>query len=211
MSKAEPQNFWSRRRAAVQAEAEADVVARQNAIEAAEAEALAAEQAEKTDAEILEDLGLKDPDLMQMGDDFSAFMSRAVPEHLRRRALRKLWVSNPVLANLDGLCDHNDDFSDAATVVPNMKTAYQVGKGMMKHVIALAEAAEAAEAKAAKAIAEPAEESAAVDAPEAEALQPDPALTAPETPQDDTVADADALPEEEPQALPRRMRFAFAS
>ena len=211
MSKAEPQNFWSRRRAAVQAEAEADVVARQNAIEAAEAEALAAEQAEKTDAEILEDLGLKDPDLMQMGDDFSAFMSRAVPEHLRRRALRKLWVSNPVLANLDGLCDHNDDFSDAATVVPNMKTAYQVGKGMMKHVIALAEAAEAAEAKAAKAIAEPAEESAAVDAPEAEALQPDPALTAPETPQDDTVADADALPEEEPKALPRRMRFAFAS
>ena len=211
MSKAEPQNFWSRRRAAVQAEAEADVVARQNAIEAAEAEALAAEQAEKTDAEILEDLGLKDPDLMQMGDDFSAFMSRAVPEHLRRRALRKLWVSNPVLANLDGLCDHNDDFSDAATVVPNMKTAYQVGKGMMKHVIALAEAAEAAEAKAAKAIAEPAEESAAVDAPEAEALQPDPALTAPETPQDDTVADAAALPEEEPQALPRRMRFAFAS
>ena len=148
---------------------------------------------------------------MQMGDDFSAFMSRAVPEHLRRRALRKLWVSNPVLANLDGLCDHNDDFSDAATVVPNMKTAYQVGKGMMKHVIALAEAAEAAEAKAAKAIAEPAEESAPVDVPEAEALQPDPALTALETPQDDTVADADALPEEEPQALPRRMRFAFAS
>jgi hypothetical protein len=208
MSKAEPQNFWSRRRAAVQAEAEAEVVARKKAIEAAEAEALAAEQAEKTDAEILEDLGLKDPDLMQMGDDFSAFMSRAVPEHLRRRALRKLWVSNPVLANLDGLCDHNDDFSDAATVVPNMKTAYQVGKGMMKHVIALAEAAEAAETKAAKALAEPAEDGVSADAPEAEALQPDPA---PETPQDDTVADADALAEEEPQALPRRMRFAFAS
>ena len=38
-----------------------------------------------------------------MGDDFSGFMARNVPDHLRRRALRKLWVSNPVLANLDGL------------------------------------------------------------------------------------------------------------
>jgi hypothetical protein len=207
MSKAEGQNFWSRRRAAVQAEAEAEIVARQKALEAAEAEALAAEQAEKTDAEILESLGLKDPDLMQMGDDFSAFMGRAVPEHLRRRALRKLWVSNPVLANLDGLCDHNDDFSDAATVVPNMKTAYQVGKGMMKHVIALAEAAEAAEKKAAEPLAV-----ASADVPEP---QEAPALTEPtidaETTEEMTMAEASAAPEEDYVAPPRRMRFAFAS
>jgi hypothetical protein len=212
MSKAEGQNFWSRRRAAVQAEAEAEIVARQKALEAAEAEALAAEQAEKTDAEILESLGLKDPDLMQMGDDFSAFMGRAVPEHLRRRALRKLWVSNPVLANLDGLCDHNDDFSDAATVVPNMKTAYQVGKGMMKHVIALAEAAEAAEKKAAEPLAV-----ASADAPEPQEAEREdaPALTEPtidaETTEEMTMAEASAAPEEDYVAPPRRMRFAFAS
>jgi hypothetical protein len=212
MSKAEGQNFWSRRRAAVQAEAEAEIVARQKALEAAEAEALAAEQAEKTDAEILESLGLKDPDLMQMGDDFSAFMGRAVPEHLRRRALRKLWVSNPVLANLDGLCDHNDDFSDAATVVPNMKTAYQVGKGMMKHVIALAEAAEAAEKKAAEPLAV-----ASADVPEPQEAEREdaPALTEPtidaETTEEMTMAEASAAPEEDYVAPPRRMRFAFAS
>jgi len=131
--------FWGRRKAAVQAEAAAEAAAARLAAEVAEAEALAAEQADKTEAEILADLGLPDPDTMAMGDDFSAFMGRAVPEYLRRRALRKLWLSNPVLANLDGLIDHGEDYTDAATVIPGMQTAYQVGKGMMSHVIALAE------------------------------------------------------------------------
>jgi len=133
--------FWGRRKAAVQAEAAAEAAAARLAAEVAETEALAAEQADKTEAEILTDLGLPDPDTMAMGDDFSAFMGRAVPEYLRRRALRKLWLSNPVLANLDGLVDHGEDYTDAATVIPGMQTAYQVGKGMMSHVIALAEQA----------------------------------------------------------------------
>ena len=97
----------------------------------------------KSDAELLAELGLPDPDSLGQGDDFAAFMGRAVPEHLRRRALRKLWVSNPVLANLDGLVDHGEDYTDAATVIPGMQTAYQVGKGMMQHVLALAEQAAA--------------------------------------------------------------------
>ncbi len=135
--------FWGRRKAAVQAEAAAEAAAARVAADAAETEALAAAQADKTEAEILADLGLPDPDTMVMGDDFAAFMGRAVPEYLRRRALRKLWLSNPVLANLDGLVDHGEDYTDAATVIPGMQTAYQVGKGMMSHVIALAEQAAA--------------------------------------------------------------------
>ncbi|MCB2134509.1 MAG: DUF3306 domain-containing protein [Rhodobacteraceae bacterium] len=135
-------DFWSRRRAAVAAEAAADRAAEDATIAAEAQQALEAEQAEKTDAELLEELGLKDPDLMVKGDDFSAFMRAAVPERLRRRALRVLWRSNPVLANLDGLLDHDDDFTDAATVTPRLKTAYQVGKGMFHHVQALAAEAE---------------------------------------------------------------------
>jgi len=133
-------DFWSRRKAGVAAEKQAEVAA-------VEAEALAEEHAvleEKSDAELLAELELPDPDTMGEGDDFSAFMSKAVPDRLRRRALRTLWRSNPVLANVDMLVDYGEDFTDAATVIENMQTAYQVGKGMLKHVEEMArQAAEA--------------------------------------------------------------------
>ena len=90
---------------------------------------------ERTDEEILADAGLKDPDLLEQGDDFSAYLKSALPDRIKKRVLRKLWVSNPVLANLDGLCDYDDDFTDAAMVVPDMKTLYQVGKGMFREVL----------------------------------------------------------------------------
>jgi hypothetical protein len=182
-------NFWSRRRAAVKAEEAAIVEAEAQRKEIDVAKAME----EKPDEVILEELGLKDPDLMQMGDDFSAFMQKAVPERLRRRALRKLWVSNPVLANLDGLVDHGEDYSDAATVIPDMKTTYQVGKGLLKHVLALAEEKVA-----------PVPEPVLMDAPEIE---------------EDLFEDAEtpvvlaAVHEDEPEdpaPAPRRhMRFAF--
>ncbi|MDT8326333.1 MAG: DUF3306 domain-containing protein [Roseovarius sp.] len=131
-------DFWSRRKAQVEAEAEAEA-------RASEAEALAArdaEQAEKTDAELLEELNLPDPDAMGPGDDFRAFMAKAVPDRLRRRALRRLWTSNPALANLDGLLDYGEDFTDKAKVLEHMQTAYQVGKGMTAHVEEMARQAE---------------------------------------------------------------------
>jgi hypothetical protein len=80
---------------------------------------------------------------MKMGDDFSAFMSKAVPDRLRRRALRRLWLANPALANLDGLLDYGEDFTDSATVIENLQTAYQVGKGMTEHVLEMVRQAEA--------------------------------------------------------------------
>ena len=77
-----------------------------------------------------------------MGDDFTVFMSKAVPDRIRRRALRTLWRSNPVLANVDMLVDYGEDFTDSAMVVENMQTAYQVGKGMLKHIQEMARQAE---------------------------------------------------------------------
>ena len=94
---------------------------------------------ERTDAEILEEHGLKDPDALQAGDDFSGFMSSAIPERLRNRALRKLWLTNPVLANVDELVDYGEDFTDAAMVVENLQTAYRVGKGFLRQEEALPE------------------------------------------------------------------------
>jgi len=131
-------DFWSRRRAAVEAEAatEARAVAE---VEVAEREAALADRDE---AELLAELDLPDPDTLGAGDDFKAFLSDAVPARLKARALRRLWLTNPVLANVDGLLDYGEDFTDAAMAVENIQTAYQVGKGMTAHVEELARQAE---------------------------------------------------------------------
>ncbi|MBV2359432.1 DUF3306 domain-containing protein [Thalassococcus sp. CAU 1522] len=131
-------DFWARRKAAVAAEARAETAAR---LETEKAEREAA-VADRSDEELLADLGLPDPDSLDAGDDFKAFLTDAVPARLRMRALRRLWRVNPVLANLDGLVDYGQDFTDSAMVVENMQTAYQVGKGMLRHVEELARQAE---------------------------------------------------------------------
>ena len=93
---------------------------------------------DRTDAEVLEELGLPDPDTLKTGDNFAAFMAKAVPARIRNRALRKLWVSDPVFANLDMLIDYGDDFTDSAMVIENLQTAYQVGRGFIDKVAELA-------------------------------------------------------------------------
>jgi hypothetical protein len=136
-----PNDFWSRRKARVEAEAAEDLR------QAEEAEQRVAQAAleEKSDAEVLEELGLPDPDDLEPGQDISAFMHKAVPEHLRKRALRQLWRLNPILANLDGLNDYDGDFTNAATDSPGVATAYRVGKGLLKHIEALEKQAAAKE------------------------------------------------------------------
>ncbi|MHA7850584.1 DUF3306 domain-containing protein [Roseovarius sp.] len=205
-------DFWSRRKAKVQAEQEAEARAALAAEEAAREQELA----EKPDAEILEELGLPDPDTLEPGADFRAFMQKAVPDRIRRRALRRLWLSNPALANLDGLIDYGEDFTDSATVLENLQTAYQVGKGMMAHVEELARQAEeksAAESDAAN-MAD------ATDAATAEEPAESAAQTYADTAQADTDQDDDPdhhgeayvwqETDPEPAAPPRRrLRFSF--
>lgn len=71
----------------------------------------------------------EDVEKLQPGDDFSKFLKAAVPEHVQRLAMRKLFRSNPVLANLDGLVDYGEDYRDLGNIAANVKTAWQVGKG----------------------------------------------------------------------------------
>lgn len=86
---------------------------------------------------------LPDPDTLDAASDFSVFMQPGVPAELRRRALRRLWKVNPIISTPDGLDDYYvvNDFSDASTVVADLKTLYRVGRGM---VTALDEAEEPA-------------------------------------------------------------------
>lgn len=191
-------DFWARRKARVAAEDAADAEAR----EAAKLAEAKASLEEKSDAEVLEELELPDPDSLQRGDDFSAFMAKNVPDHIRRWALRKLWRTNPALANLDGLLDYGEDFTDKACVIENMKTAYQVGKGMMAHVEELARQAEAkAEAEAAE------------DATETEADREPEEIAEPEEAEIEMAYHYEAAtPEEDEDFTPpprRRMQFTF--
>lgn len=195
-------DFWSRRRAAVSKETAAE----QQAQEAALVAARDAEVAEKSDDELLEELGLPEPEALGEGDDFKQFLTEAVPSRLKTRALRQLWKVNPVLANIDGLVDYGEDFTDAATVVENLQSAYQVGKGMMAHV---QELARQAEAKATEVEADSLEdEEVAWDLTDADGedveVQPEPAP--------EPVAYVPPEFEPEPEAAPlvqRRMRFTF--
>ncbi|MEO1292540.1 MAG: DUF3306 domain-containing protein, partial [Pseudomonadota bacterium] len=126
---------WSRQKSAARTgEAEAALPETGEPIEAP-TEPAAADAANgatpKTEEDLLEELGLPDPESLKAGDDFSGFMNQAVPASLRRRALRKLWLTDPTLANLDALVDYGEDFTDAATVIEGMQTLYQVGRGFL--------------------------------------------------------------------------------
>ena len=95
------------------------------------AEPDAREAPERSDAEILEAHGLADPDSLGPEDDVSGFMARTIPDRLRNRALRRLWLRDPVLANLDELVDYGEDYTDAATVVATLASAWQAGRGYL--------------------------------------------------------------------------------
>jgi len=207
-------DFWSRRKARVRAEEDAEARARA----AAELAETRAELEEKTDADVLAELELPDPDSLEPGDDFSGFMAKAVPERIRRRALRRLWLSNPTLANLDSLVDYGEDYTGSG-VAEVVRTAYQVGKGMKAHVEELARQAEA-EAGAEAAAADPAPGTTETDAPdEPGESHADDAAVAAAAPETETGPDAHpaqtawaGTDEDAPApALPRRMKFSFAS
>ena len=202
-------DFWSARRARVAEEEEA---LREVESEKAQAQ-LNEAQEEKSDEEILLEHNLPDPDNLTADDNVAGFMAKSVPERLRRRALRRFWRLNPILANVDGLVDYGENYTDAATVVENLMSTYQVGKGMLAHVEYLAELAKKKEDEAELELAE-AEESLEEETPN------DMSLTASEDEISDQVCHEDQFIT--PEAVkedniglaplkPRRMRFRFAS
>ncbi|WGW05551.1 DUF3306 domain-containing protein [Tropicibacter oceani] len=134
-------SFWDRRKAAVEAEQKAERDAEADRARQAQEAALA----ERPDEDILAELDLPLPETVTDPDQIKKYLNAALPQRLKARALRRLWTLNPVLANLDGLVDYGQDYSDAATVVENMKTSYQVGKGMLAHILDLEEKARQAD------------------------------------------------------------------
>ncbi len=73
---------------------------------------VAAEDAEAPVEEI-DPADLPDINTLDAESDFTPFMQKGVPDDIKNLALRKLWRTNPVFANLDGLNEYDEDFAAA--------------------------------------------------------------------------------------------------
>jgi hypothetical protein len=82
---------------------------------------------EGTDAVRLEDL--PDIETLTYESDFSVFMAKGVPKALRNQALKKLWRSHPVLANLDGLNDYDLDYRPSEIRALAARAAEDLARG----------------------------------------------------------------------------------
>ncbi len=63
---------------------------------------------------------LPDIESLDKDSDYTVFLKDGVPEHLRLRALRKMWRSDPVLTFIDGLDDYDEDFRKAHLVADRL-------------------------------------------------------------------------------------------
>jgi hypothetical protein len=155
---------WSRRKAEARTtleerDAAQDAVAeRAPAPETADPPAVAAPgDARARDDEAAVDLeALPDIETLTYESDFTVFMRKGVPAELRKRALQRLWRSHPTLANLDGLLEYGEDYTKIGTAQQVVRTAYQVGRGMLGQLQEPAEGAEpASSGRAEPTVAEP--------------------------------------------------------
>ena len=94
------------------------------------------EDAALNDAELLEKYDLPDPEAITEESGLEQFLNgKGLPGRVRQMALRRLWRLNPLFGIVDDMVEYGEDYTDAATVVEGMKTAYTVGKGYKKEVV----------------------------------------------------------------------------
>ncbi|MDX6752256.1 DUF3306 domain-containing protein [Geminicoccaceae bacterium 1502E] len=67
--------------------------------------------------------------------DYRDFLRAEVPAQLRRQALRHLWRSDPVFANLDGLLEHGEDYSTLGMVETKVSSAWKLGRGFAEELL----------------------------------------------------------------------------
>ena len=187
---------WSRRKQAARDGApEPEAVPEAAPLAAAEPEPDPAElEANRAAAEAV-DLATLGP-----GSDLEVFFRKGVPKLLRQQALRAVWRSDPVFANLDGLVDHGENFNDPALVMKTFTSAWKIGSGYLRET--LAEAADPTGPV------DTPPDAPDVPAPEIATAEADPLPIAPETTPEatpDTAPEPDPVaPVTPPKAVPPR-------
>ena len=138
-----PLHRWSERKA--KARREEALVSEEQPLAVVEGEDVVEGEENEPAKVAVEDL--PDIDSLDADSDYTVFMGEGVPETLKKLALRKLWRSDPVLANVDGLVDYGEDFTVSELVGDAVKTAYRVGKGFIDEAEDLAEEEEQGESE----------------------------------------------------------------
>ena len=88
------------------------------------------------DQELLEKFKLPNPEKIKKEKGLDLFFKDGVPDRLRQIALRRVWKLNPIIRFADAeINDYHEDFTDAATVIEGMQTAYHVGKGYLSEIL----------------------------------------------------------------------------
>jgi hypothetical protein len=73
---------------------------------------------------------LQPVDTLTADSDFAPFMSEKVPEFIRRKALKVLYQTHPILGFRDGLNDYDLDYNIIDTLIDvATQTSYKIGKG----------------------------------------------------------------------------------
>ena len=154
---------WSARKAQIaKGELVADEKPPLTVQEVSEGELGNGEEAKLSDQELLEKYELPNPEGLADESDLTQFLDGDLPERLRQMALRRLWRLNPLFGHVCDMVEYGEDYTDAATVMEGMQTAYQVGQGYKKKAHGTDEAAESEAPDA---------EAAESEAPDAEAAE----------------------------------------
>ena len=96
----------------------------------------ASENDKLNDHELLKKYNLPNPEKIKKEKSLDVFFRDGVPDRLRQIALRRVWRLNPIIRFADAeINDYHEDFTDAATVIEGMETAYKVGKGYLSDLI----------------------------------------------------------------------------
>jgi hypothetical protein len=72
-----------------------------------------------------------DFDALNFDSDYRQFMSGAVSDQVRDRALQKLWTSSDLIAQPDDLDEYREDFRDEAKAAGIVRSAYRIGRGFL--------------------------------------------------------------------------------
>lgn len=70
---------------------------------------------------------------LTVDSDYTAFMQPGVADATRNAALQKLWRSDPVFANLDGLVEYGEDYASLFKASAVVRTVYRVAQGLTGH------------------------------------------------------------------------------
>jgi len=144
---------WSKRKAAIKNEnpalADDESLDDQNQALAAEEKpeaSLEAAEDDLTDEDLCAKYELTHPDQCDDPEQLDDFFNRPLPDRLKQLAMRRMWRLNPLFRFADEMVEYGENYTDAATVLPDMQSAYKVGKGYFDKL--MAEKAEAEDAVA---------------------------------------------------------------